>query len=81
MLCTMVSRRVCPLQMQAHKICHMSEHLDPTRLSRHLLDRSDVMKRVRAIASSDLKEDWVWHVRPFHRTRRAPQVSPSANQL
>ena len=24
MLCTMVSYRVCPLQMRGHKICHMS---------------------------------------------------------
>ena len=79
MLCTMVSRRVCPLQMWGHKICHMSGQLDPTRLSRHQLDRSDVMKRVKAIASFDLKEDWVWHVRPFHQTRLTPQVSRFAN--
>ena len=79
MLCTMVSRRVCPLQMREHKICHMSGQLDPTRLSRHQLDRSDVLKRVKAITSSALKDDWVWHVRPFHRTRRAPQVSSFAN--
>ena len=79
MLCAMVSRRVCPLQMREHKICHMSGQLDPTRLSRHQLDKSDVLKRVKAIASSSLKEDWVWHVKPFHQTRRAPQVSSSPN--
>ena len=72
LLCMMVARRVCPLQRRVHKICHMSGRLDPTRLSRHLLDRSDVMKRVRAIATSTLKDDWVWHVKPFHRDRRAP---------
>ena len=79
LLCTMVARRVCPLQRWVHKICHMSGLLDPTRLSRHQLDRSDVMKRVRAIATSALEDDWVWHVKPYHRTRRAPQVSSFAN--
>ena len=75
MLRTFVWRRVCPLQMRGHKICHMSNHLDPTRISRHLLDKSDVMKRVKAIASSEMMEVWDWNVKPFHRKRPAPLVS------
>ena len=72
---TFMWRRVCPLQIWGHKICHMSNHLDPTRISRHLLDKSDVMKRVKAIASSDMEEQWNWKVKPFHQNRRAPQVN------
>ena len=37
LLRTFISRRVCPLQTRAHKICHMSGPLDPTRVSRKLL--------------------------------------------
>ena len=79
LLYTMVARRVCPLQRRVHKIYDMSGLLDPTRLSRHQLNRSDVMKRVRAIATSTLKDDWLWHVKPYHRARPAPQVSSFAN--
>ena len=75
MLCTFVWRRVAPLQMRGHKICHMSGRLDPTRLSRHQLTKEDVMKRVKAIAHSSMTEEWEWNVRPYQRRRPAPQVS------
>ena len=75
MLRAFVVHRVCPLQMQEHKLCHMSDHLDPTRTSRHELSMADVMKRVKAIASSDMEETWTWKVKPFYRDRLAPQVS------
>ena len=57
MLSTFVFRRVCPLQRRVHKMCHMTGRLDPTRLSRHVLTKEDVMKRVRAIAHSKILED------------------------
>ena len=75
MLRTIVWRRVSPLQMRGHKICHMSGQLDPTRMSRHILNKGDVMKRVKAIASSEMEEEWNWNVKPFHRNRRAPRVN------
>ena len=34
-----VARRVSPLQRREHKICHMGGPLDPTRISKHDLDR------------------------------------------
>ena len=39
LLCTFVFRRVCPLQMRVHKMCHMKGRLYPTRLSRHVLTK------------------------------------------
>ena len=75
MLSTFVFRRVCPLQRRVHKMCHMSGHLDPTRLSRHKLTKEDVMKRVRAIAHSKMTDDWDWNVKPFRRGCLAPVVS------
>ena len=58
--------------MREHKLCHMSDHLDPTRTSRHELSRADVMKRVKAIASSDMEDKWTWKVKPYNRDRLAP---------
>ena len=75
MLRTLVWRRVCPLQMRGHKICYMINHLDPTWMSRHILTKGDVMKRVKAIASSDMEEECDWKVKPFHRKSCAPLVS------
>ena len=33
------------------------------------------MKRVKAIASSDMEDEWTWNVWPYYRDRLAPQVS------
>ena len=46
MLTTFIFRRVCPLQRRVHKMCHMKGRLDPTRLSRHVLTKEDVMKQI-----------------------------------
>ena len=75
LLRTFISRRVCPLQTRAHKICHMSGPLDPTRVSRHVLSKEQVAKRVRAIARTNMTDTWEWGVEPFERERRAPNVS------
>ena len=75
MLRTFVWRRVAPLQMRGHKNCHMSNRLDPTWLSRHQLTKGDIMKRVKAIASSEMKDEWDCNVKPFNQKCPAPQVS------
>ena len=75
LLSTFIFRRVCPLQRRVHKMCHMAGRLDPTRMSRHMLTKEDVMKRVRAIANSQITEDWDWKVEPFRRKRPALVVS------
>ena len=77
LLRTFISRRVCPLQTRAHKICHMSGPLDPTRVSRHVLSKEQVAKRVRAIARTNMTDTWGWGVEPFERDHRAPNVSSS----
>ena len=77
LLRTFISRRVCPLQTRAHKICHMSGPLDPTRVSRNVLTKEQVVKRVKAITRSNMVDAWEWGVEPFERDRRAPNVSSS----
>ena len=69
-----VARRVSPLQMREHKICHMGDHLDPMRTSRHELSLVAVKRRVKAIASFEMEDKWTWNVKPFYRDRLAPQV-------
>ena len=75
LLRTFVSRRVCLLQTRVHKICHMSGPLDPTRVSTRTLTKAQVKQRVKAIARSNMEDDWVWGVEPYERDRPAPNVS------
>ena len=75
LLCTFVSRRVCPLQARVHKICHMSGRYDPTRVSIFTLTQAQVYRRVQAIAQAEMDEDWTWGLRPYSRSRPPPQVS------
>ena len=74
MLRAFVFHWVSPLQMREHKLCHMGDHLDPMRTSRHELSLPDVQRRVKVIASSDMEDKWTWNVKPFYRDRLAPQV-------
>ena len=76
-----VARRVSPLQMREHKIYHMGDHLDPMRTSRHELSLVAVKRRVKAIASSEMGDEWNWHTKPFYRERPSPQVCSSAPNL
>ena len=62
-----VARRVSPLQRREHKICHMGDKLDLMRTSRHDLSLVAVKRRVKAIASSEMKDEWDWGVKPFYR--------------
>ena len=50
LLRTFICRRVNPLQRREHKICHMGGLLDPTRISKHDLNRISMKRRVNAIA-------------------------------
>ena len=75
LLRTFISRWVCPLQTRVHKICHMSGLLDPTRVSRNVLTKAQVLGRMKAIARSNMVDTWEWGVEPFERDRRAPNVS------
>ena len=70
-----MARRVSPLQMREHKICHMVDHLDPVRTSRHDLSLVVVKRCVKAITSSEMQDEWEWGVKPFYRERTAPEVS------
>ena len=76
LLRTFIGRRVCPLQDRAHKMCHMSGHLDPTRTTTVELSKDDIYLRVRKIAKPSTMEDgtWEWGLEPYHRTRVAPKV-------
>ena len=56
LLRTFVSRRVCPLQTRVHKICHMSGPLDPTWVSRSVLTKEQVKRRMKAIARSSMDD-------------------------
>ena len=60
--------------MREHKICHMVDHLDPTRTSQHNLSLVAIKRRVKAITSSEMADEWNWNVKPFYRERPAPQV-------
>ena len=75
LLWVFVARRVSPLQRCEHKICHMGGPLDPMRISRHDLDRVTVKRRVKAIASSDMEDQWKWGVKPYFRERHPTSVS------
>lgn len=77
LLRTFVMRRVNPLQYRVHKICHMSGLLDPTRVSTHDLTKAQVRRRVKAIAQTEMVDDWEWGVEPFKRSQLPPQVSSS----
>jgi len=76
LLRTFISRRICALQRRVHKICHMGGLLDPTRISRHDLNKASVRRRVNAIAATEMTSDkWRWGIKPFYRGELPPQVS------
>ena len=74
LLRTFMARRVSPLQMRQHKICHMGDHLDPMRTSQHELSLVAIKRWVKAIASSEMADKWNWGVKPYYRERPVPQV-------
>ena len=75
LLRTFVIRRVYPLQERVHKMCHMSGRYDPTRTSTHELTKPEVWRRVKAIAKTQMSEEWEWGMEPHSRANPPPQVS------
>ena len=72
---TFISRRDLPLQRRSHKICQMSGHLDPTRITTHELSRASIRKKVKDISASRISDDWEWGFPPYSRRDPAPIVS------
>ena len=73
LICTFLKRRVSPLQLRAHKICHMSGLLDPTRHSTFELSNADVWKRLKDISYTQIEPEWTWGKEAFHRGNMPPE--------
>jgi hypothetical protein len=73
-LCSWISRRICPLQWRVHKMCFYNGLLDPTRTSIFPLNQEGVYRRVMAIARSQMTAKWSWGLRAAHRKRPAAVV-------
>jgi hypothetical protein len=78
---TFISRRVSPLQRRDHKICHTRGALDPTRISKHELNKASVFRWVNAIAVNEMSDKWRWGVKPFYREKLPPQVSSPLSEF
>ncbi|KAM0883495.1 hypothetical protein ACQ4PT_031599 [Festuca glaucescens] len=76
---TFISRRVLPLQQRSHKICQMSGHLDPTRITTRELSRASIRKKVKDISASRITDDWEWGLLPYSRRDPAPINYPRQN--
>jgi hypothetical protein len=75
LLATYVGRRVSPLQCRPHKMCFMSDHRDPCRISTVELDHGQILRRIKAVAKTQMKEDWTWGKAPHDRANPAPKVN------
>ena len=75
LVATFISRRVSPLQRRVHKICHMSGLLDPARTSTFALDKAQIRRHVKAIARTQMIDDWEWGKEPHSRSNLPPAVS------
>jgi hypothetical protein len=75
LLATFISRRISPLQLRTHKICHMSGRHDPNRFTTVELSKAQVWKRARAIATTAMPIDWQYGKEPYDRAHLPPTVS------
>ena len=73
LVCAWVNRRILPLQLRTHKLCHLSGPKDPTRFTTCVISAEMVSQQVRSITDSKLPADWKWGKVPLRRTRLAPQ--------
>ena len=80
LICTFLKRRVSPLQMRSHKICHMSGRFDPNRISTFELSDAEVWKRLKVISSTQILVDWKWGKEAYSRDNMPP-VSVSPNRV
>jgi hypothetical protein len=69
-----ISRRVSLLQRRTHKICQMSEAMDPTRHSTHELSPAGILRRVKDICKTT-QTKFAWGLEPYSRARPPPVVS------
>ena len=72
LLATFVDRRISPLQRRTHKMCHMSGRHDPNRMTTVELSKAEVRKRVKAIAKTNLADNWLWGKIPYSRDYPVP---------
>ena len=79
---TFVMRRVSPLQLRTHKMCHMSGKFDPTRHTTYDLTKVEVQKRIRTIiGATKLPLKWQWGKEPFSRSKPVTVVCPQVSHL
>ena len=79
LLATFVDRRISPLQRRTHKMCHMSGRHDPNRITTIELTKAEVQKRVRAIAKTNLADNWLWGKIPHSREYPVPAAKVPEN--
>ena len=72
LMCAWINRRILPLQMRSHKLCHLSGPKDPTRLTTCLISAEMASQQIRGITDSKLPPDWRWGQIPLRRSRPAP---------
>ena len=58
LMCAWINRRILPLQMRSHKLCHLSGPKDPTRFMTWAISPEAVSQQVRSITDSKLPPDW-----------------------
>ena len=67
LMCAWISRRIHPLQMRSHKLCHNSGPKDPTRFTTCVLNAELISQQVRSITDSKLPPNWEWGKSPLRR--------------
>jgi hypothetical protein len=72
LILTFLKRRVSPLQLRAHKICHMSGLLDATRHNTFELADNFVWERLKAISYTTLDANWQWGKVAYSRSNLPP---------
>ena len=66
-------RRVCPLQSQAHKMCHMSGRYDPTRLTLRNFSTEALYSWLWMITKGHVGEEWIFGLPPYSRKHPPPR--------
>ena len=66
-MCAWIARRILPLQMRSHKLCHISGPKDPTRFTTWGITAEEVSQQVRSISDSKLPLEWRWGKKPLDR--------------
>ena len=75
LLIAFIISRICPLQRRSRKICYITGHRDPTRMSTFKLTKPEVLRRIKAIATTHLTPALGWNVAPHSVTNPITLVS------